>query len=134
VSRPVGGILSTGPLPDPDGWSSICAVYLGTLAGPTDPCSTLLRVGFTEPPGSPRTLVRSYRTVSPLPVTALPSIGGLFSVARSCESPRLAAGQHPALRSPDLPRPGRRPVATTRPAHIIKAVLPNNPTPQQEIS
>ncbi len=31
-------------------------------------CSALLRVGFTEPPGSPRTLVRSYRTVSPSPV------------------------------------------------------------------
>ena len=28
----------------------------------------MLRVGFTEPPGSPRALVRSYRTVSPLPV------------------------------------------------------------------
>src|SRR3954467_8858884 len=28
---------------------------------------TLLRVGFTEPPGSPRALVVSYTTVSPLP-------------------------------------------------------------------
>src|SRR5579864_3069974 len=27
----------------------------------------LLRVGFAEPPGSPRALVRSYRTVSPSP-------------------------------------------------------------------
>ncbi len=33
------------------------------------------------------------------------SIGGLFSVALSCGSPRLAVSQHPALRSPDLPRP-----------------------------
>ena len=32
------------------------------------PDSTLLLVGVAEPPGSPRTLVRSYRTVSPLPV------------------------------------------------------------------
>src|SRR6478672_1092457 len=31
-------------------------------------CSALLRVGFAEPPGSLRMLVRSYRTVSPLPV------------------------------------------------------------------
>ena len=31
----------------------------------------LLQVGFTEPPGSPRTLVVSYTTVSPLPVHAL---------------------------------------------------------------
>ena len=30
--------------------------------------------------------------------------GGLFSVALSFESPRLAVSQHPALRSPDFPR------------------------------
>ena len=30
---------------------------------------TLLRVGFTEPSRLPWMLVRSYRTVSPLPVT-----------------------------------------------------------------
>ena len=35
-----------------------------------------------------------------------PAIGGLFSVALSCGSPRLAVSQHPALWSPDLPRPG----------------------------
>ena len=29
--------------------------------------AVLLRVGFTEPASSPRPLVRSYRTVSPLP-------------------------------------------------------------------
>src|SRR5213592_939805 len=29
--------------------------------------AVLLRVGFTEPAASPRPLVRSYRTVSPLP-------------------------------------------------------------------
>ena len=38
------------------------------LDGPPAPCLTLLQVGFTEPSGSPRTLVRSYRTVAPLPV------------------------------------------------------------------
>ena len=43
--------------------------------------------------------VRSYRTVSPLPAFA----GGLFSVALSRESPRLAVSQHPALWSPDFP-------------------------------
>jgi hypothetical protein len=31
--------------------------------------------------------------------------GGLLSVALSCGSPRLAVGQHPALRRPDFPRP-----------------------------
>ena len=30
--------------------------------------------------------------------------GGLFSVALSCESPRLAVSQHLTLRSPDLPQ------------------------------
>ena len=57
-------------------------------------------MGFTEPHWSPNTLVRSYRTVSPLPT----EIGGLLSVALSCESPRLAVSQHPALWSPDLPQ------------------------------
>jgi len=51
--------------------------------------------------------VRSCRTVSPLPALA----GGLFSVALSRESPRLAVSQHPALWSPDFPPAvtGRRP-------------------------
>ena len=69
------------------------------------PRLALLRVGFTEPAGSPPSLVRSYRTLSPLPVrTRRPAIGGFLSVALSCGSPRLAVSQHPALRSPDLPR------------------------------
>src|SRR6516164_7672065 len=91
------------------------------LGGPSSHVLTLLRVGFAEPPGSPRALVRSCRTVSPLPVvgplTTTTPIGGLFSVALSCGSPRLAASQHPALRSPDFPRPGLRLAATTRPTH-----------------
>ncbi len=45
--------------------------------------------------------VRSYRTVSPLPAPC--GTGGLFSVALSCESPRLAVSQHPALWSSDFP-------------------------------
>src|SRR5262245_43138101 len=52
--------------------------------GQAIPHSALLRVGVTEPPGSPRTLVRSYRTVSPLPVQRRrtgAAIGGLLSVA-----------------------------------------------------
>jgi hypothetical protein len=82
-----------------------------TRTGRPFPGLALLRVGFAEPPGSPRALVRSYRTVSPSPVPRR-AIGGLFSVALSCGSPRLAAGQHPALWSPDLPR---RRQATPRP-------------------
>src|SRR2546423_9328333 len=54
--------------------------------------------------------VRSYRTVSPLPAFA----GGLFSVALSRESPRLAVSQYPALWSPDFP-PARFEDAGVRP-------------------
>jgi len=70
----------------------------------------LLRVGFTEPPESPRTLVVSYTTVSPLPTggagpKARPRpIGGLLSVALSRGSPRVGVTHHPALWSPDFPR------------------------------
>src|SRR5689334_22553242 len=39
---------------------------------PLVPYSVLLRVGFTEPRESPPPLVRSYRTVSPLPRTRGP--------------------------------------------------------------
>src|SRR6202046_4283852 len=63
---------------------------------------TLLRVGFTKPPQSPAALVVSYTTVSPLPPDE--SGGGLFSVALSRGSPRVGVTDHPALRSPDLPR------------------------------
>ena len=125
VSRPVGGILSAPP----EGGTGV-AIHLSGLPGERLlseagraahlPRLALLRVGFTEPAGSPRPLVRSYRTVSPLPVRAWrPAIGGLLSVALSCGSPRLAVSQHPALRSPDLPRHGPRAAraAATRPTH-----------------
>ena len=46
----------------------------------------------------------------------LRAIGGLFSVALSCGSPRLAASQHPVLRSPDLPQRGDH-AAVTRSTH-----------------
>jgi hypothetical protein len=77
---------------------------------------TLLRVGFTKPPRSPWALVVSYTTVSPLPPDK--SGGGLFSVALSRGSPRVGVTDHPALRSPDLPRRPRRAWsdATVRPA------------------
>ncbi len=72
VSRPVGGILSTlqggwgGHPSQRSTWGWCIRRCAGRAA--RAPCSTLLRVGFAEPPGSPRALVRSYRTVSPLPV------------------------------------------------------------------
>ena len=80
--------------------------------GPPCPCSTLLRMGFAEPLRFPGALVVSYTTVSPLPVprdVRFPkAIGGLLSVALSVGSPRLGVTQHPALWSPDFPRPEGR--------------------------
>jgi hypothetical protein len=51
---------------------------------------------------SPRA-VRSYRTVSPLPVP-LRAIGGLLSVALAVSSRCPGVTWHPALWSPDFPR------------------------------
>ena len=75
---------------------------------------TLLRVGFTEPSRSPGMLVGSYPTVSPLPRPTVAGRGGLFSVALSRGSPRVAVNNHPALWSPDVPRRGYRPDAAAR--------------------
>src|SRR5215472_16424182 len=76
-----------------------------TRSAERDSLLTLLRVGFTEPPGSLRALVVSYTTVSPLPPDD--AGGGLISVALSRGSPRVGVTDHPALRSPDLPRRAR---------------------------
>ena len=93
-----------------------------SLTGRTDPraghptlalCLALLQVGFTEPVESPRLLVRSYRTVSPLPrgsskTGARRARGGLLSVALSltrylCNTGPVDVIDHPVLRSPDFP-------------------------------
>ena len=66
-------------------------------------CLALHRVGFTKPTESPRLLVRSYRTFSPLPVPPEADIGGLFSVALSLTSRPVGVTDHPVLRSPDFP-------------------------------
>ena len=68
-------------------WPSICAAYPRGVDVAADRraahplCLTLLRVEFAEPRESPRTLVRSYRTVSPLPVTGCPAHRRSLSVA-----------------------------------------------------
>jgi hypothetical protein len=79
-------------------------------------------MGFTEPTGSPRPLVRSYRTVSPLPRTEslrMRPFGGLFSVALSLASRPVDVIDHPALRSPDFP-----PAPDARPASAPRAITP----------
>ena len=50
-----------------------------------------------------RTAVGSYPAISPLPVASRRPIGGMFSVALSIGSHRLAVSQHPALCCPDFP-------------------------------
>ena len=80
ASRPVRRILSgaSGDVPgrpslSADGYPPALAAHPGVFAdGQSSPCLALLPVGFVKPPGSPRALVRSYRTVSPLPVRLVP--------------------------------------------------------------
>jgi hypothetical protein len=110
-------VYKPDPVPVTRGRPSICdcryrqpdAAYPRTRAGSPQSFAqptlnadllALLQVGFTEPPGSPRPLVVSYTTVSPLP----PAGGGLFSVALSRGSLRMGVTHHPALGSPDFPR------------------------------
>lgn len=104
-------------------------IYLGLMlprasSGPTRGRSGQLHVPPIWPcsgwglPSRPvaRTLVRSYRTVSPLPCTERAAHGGLISVALSLKSPSLGVTQHPALRSSDFPQADIRPPAITQTA------------------
>ena len=114
VSRPVGGVLSP-PKWEVGGHPSARPTWgvpslLGGRAAHV-PYLALLRVGFAEPLRSPGALVRSYRTVSPLPVPS-PAIGGLFSVALSFGSPRLAS----RAPCPLEPRPSSTPKRRGHPA------------------
>ena len=89
------------------------ATYPGAWAG--RPLSLLYlvlhRVGFTKLLRSPEELVRSYRTISPLPgcfrfprrARKAKEPGGIFSVALSFALPRLHVMEHPALRCSDFP-------------------------------
>src|SRR5262249_3528366 len=82
---------------------------------------TLLRVGFTEPPGSLRALVVSYTTVSPLPL-ARPKPGQGRS-AFCGTIPRVTPGRRyrspcpaePGPSSPGLPGAAARPARPPRP-------------------
>ena len=76
-------------------------------------CLALLPMGFTQPTQSPESLVRSYRTVSPLPRKLLPTSlhasswktrsGGLLSVALALSSRTVDVIHHCVLWSPDFP-------------------------------
>src|SRR4029453_7233994 len=86
------------------------------------PYSTLLRVGFAKPAGHPAAgalLPHRFTLAGPLA-----RAGGLFSVALSCGSPRLAVSQHPALWRPDFPRSRRTGTAAAQPAPPPRPVCP----------
>ena len=88
----------------------------GARRAASSPLFALHRVGFTQPPALLRALVRSYRTVSPLPVPHRgAAVGGLLSVARAVALPRPDVIWHPALRCPDFPRPPRASPERPRP-------------------
>ena len=67
-----------------------------------NPYLALLRVEFTVPRTVASRAVRSYRTLSPLPVP-LRAIGGLLSVALVVGLTLPDVIWHPALWSPDFP-------------------------------
>ena len=89
--------------------------------------------GVYQPPGSPRTLVRSYRTVSPLPVTPGEPVAHRRSVlcCTSVRSPRPGSHQLRTLWSPDLPQPTAHAptTAVTRSAHRrVESTRPDRTT------
>lgn len=100
-------------------------------------CSTLLRVGFTKPAPSPTPLVRSYRTVSALPVIIEPE-GPTFhrrslSVARPSGRPNLAlASTLPSGAPTFLDMSANRDAATTRPPHHCGAEATEQNCSQQK--
>jgi len=73
----------------------------------TSSCLVLLPMRFTQPARSTRPLVRSYRTLSPLP--RKPKLhfawrwGGLLSVALALSSRTVGVTHHRVLWSPDFP-------------------------------
>ena len=84
---------------------------------PARPCSGW---GLPSRPGHPGRWCALTAPFHPYLCPFDAAIGGLFSVALSCGSPRLGVTQHPALWSPDVPRtdpPGGGPDAVARPTH-----------------
>src|SRR6476646_6451258 len=91
------------------------------------PLLPLLRVGFTEPhrsPGVRWSLTPPFHPYQPLCRSS--TAGGLFSVALSRGSPRVAVNDLPALWSPDVPRRRGLPRRRDRPADssVVPASLP----------
>ena len=125
MSRPIGGILYSARhapggavtihLSGPPGDASSSEEADGQPVSHAWPCSEW---GLPSRPGHPGRWCALTAPFHPYLCGRMPAIGGLLSVALSCGSPRLAVSQHPALWSPDLPRPGAEArAAATQPAH-----------------
>ncbi len=143
MGRLIRRVLFTGRFHD-TGWT---AISLGTTlpqpssglpgngtGSPIVPCLALLRTRFTEPTASPRPLVGSYPTVSPLPGAHAP--GGLLSVALSRGLPRVGVTHRPALWSPDVPRRTAETVRRDRLADPLASRVyrrRRRPTPQHPV-
>ncbi len=116
ASRPVGGVLSARPENRcrRGGHPSTRPTWGHRAGHPSHvwPCSGW---GLPSRPGHPGRWCALAAPFHPCLCTASRAIGGLFSVALSCGSPRLAVSQHPALWSPDLPQPATAPKAPLRP-------------------
>ncbi len=128
VSRPVGGVLS----------SALRRLGDHLSVRPTSGCSPGERAGHSYPtfglaPGGVYRATPITRGAGgllhhrfTLTCARLRAIGGLFSVALSFGSLRLAVSQHPALRSPDLPRRRRSVAAVTWPTHRRLTIVPGS--------
>jgi len=66
--------------------------------------------------------VRSYRTISPLPVNRqIGTIGCVFSAALSRGSPRVAVSHHRALSCSDFPPVSKE--TSDRPTHSFRSII-----------
>ena len=94
------------------------ATYPGVQRGeqPLLPYLVLLRMGFALPRPSPDGRCALTTPFHPYRLMA----GGLFSVALSVRLPCLEVIQHPALWSPDFPRPAFNQAAAAFPASFDK--------------
>ena len=124
VSRPVRRILCRGlrrgrrPSISAGGYPPAPAAYPGVSGRAVLPLLGLAPGGVYRAarvtPGAGALLPHRF-TLTCAAARGPAAIGGLFSVALSCGSPRLGVTQHPALWSPDVPRPGHRRVAAVGP-------------------
>src|SRR3954452_18762576 len=97
MAIPLGGRLPARSCGLPEGGTS------GQPIPSARPCSGW---GLSSRRGHPPRSCALTAPFHPYLYRVASAIGGLFSVALSCESPRLGVTQHPALWSPDVPRPG----------------------------